>query len=227
MGHQGDFEGLQERLRASGLRILHSGMPTADWPEPPHKIQSVLIIGHAGGEFWPYFSSSAEYKDGQPNPLDRWSARVIGAAAPGLAFASPNDGPPYPPIHALTRGGALHPSLLGMLVHSDFGLWTAVRGLLLCADPLPYSDTTQAPGAQDFADCIKACPVSAFSTAGYDAAACAQHLLHDRQAPCWQGCLVRKAYPPGAAYAYGPDQAKFYMDAFTAAFAANLQDTGS
>ena len=84
---------------------------------------------------------------------------------------------PIPPIHALARGGALHPSPLGMLAHTDFGLWVAVRGLLLSPDPLPLSDPIPAPDPSVFSDCFAACPVGAFSEAGYEAKACAQHLI--------------------------------------------------
>lgn len=214
---QETFDRLSARLATSGLRILHSGPPAHDWPQDAADIKTVLIIGHAGSKFWPFFKTSPEFSDGKPDPLDRWSRRVIQAAATDLRFASPNDGPPYPPIHALTAGGALHPSPLGMLVHSQFGLWTAVRGLLLSGDELPLSSLQDAPPAEAFAACFPACPVSAFSDEGYDAAACARHLLSDQDAPCWQGCLARKACTVGAAHAYEPSHAKFYMDAFTSA----------
>jgi len=208
---------LQERLGISGLRILHSGPPTEAWPARPHTIQSVLIIGHAGSEFWPHFRASEEYADGMPDPLDRWSRRVIQATAPDMAFVSPNDGPPYAPLHALSAGGSLFPSPLGMMAHGEFGLWTAVRGLLLSKDALPASPAADLPPASVFDQCFAACPVSAFSETGYDAVACAQHLIADPEVACWGGCLARKACTLGASHAYDPSHAKFYMDAFTAA----------
>ena len=208
---------LYAALLEHGLRVLHCGEPTADWPEDQPDIQRVLVIGHGGSEFWPAFQVSPEFGDGRPDPLDRWSRRVISTAAPDMTFVAPSEGPPFAPIHALATGGALHPSPLGMLAHVDFGLWTAIRGLLLCADPLPLSPAQPPPEDQAFADCFAACPVQAFSAAGYDAAACARHLLTDRAGPCWSGCLARRACTLGASHAYVPDQAKFYMDAFTAA----------
>lgn len=212
-----DFEQLQEQLSISGLRILHSGPPTRDWPAPPHGVQSVLIIGHAGSEFWPSFKASPEFSDGQPDPLDRWSRRVIQAAGPDLAFVSPNDGPPYAPLHALSAGGSLFPSPLGMMAHTEFGLWTAVRGLLLSEEAMPASSAADLPPSAVFKDCFAACPVSAFSEDGYNAAVCARHLIADQSADCWGGCLARKACTLGASHAYEPSHAKFYMDAFTAA----------
>jgi len=212
-----DFEQLQERLLISGLRVLHSGPPTEGWPAPPHAIQSVLIIGHAGSEFWQHFKASPEFGDARPNPLDRWSRRVIQAAAPGLAFASPNDGPPYAPLHALCAGGSLFPSPLGMMAHAEFGLWTAVRGLLLCEETMPASAAAKLPAPSVFEACFAACPVSAFSTDGYDATACARYLDTNQDADCWGGCLARKACTLGASHAYEPSHARFYMDAFTAA----------
>lgn len=230
---QDTFDLLSARLATSGLRILHSGPPVGNptdtatgdstdiWPGPGMTVKSVLIIGHVGSEFWPYFCDSPEYRDGQDHPLDRWSRRTIQAAAADMAFVSPNDGPPYPPLHALTRGGdgggALHPSPLGMLVHAQFGLWVAIRGLLLSQVALPATQALPAPPASAFQDCFAACPVGAFSDEGYDAVACARHLLQNTKAACWSGCLARQACTVGQDRTYDRDHARFYMDAFTKA----------
>ena len=216
---QKTLDSLGDRLRAHGLRILHSTRPTVEWPPSPTGVQSVLIIGHGGSEFWPHFKSSPEFIDGRPDPLDRWSRRVIGAAGPDMEFVSPSEGPPYPPLHALSTGGAMHPSPLGLLAHSEFGLWTAIRGLLLSHTAMPESPAYPPLERQIFAGCFKACPVGAFSETGYAAADCARFLLSDLTAPCWYGCRARRACTQGEEYAYTPDHAKFHMDSFTRAMA--------
>ena len=217
MAHQDILNELQERLAINGLHLLHSGPPTAQWPAPPHSIASVLIVGQAGSSVWPHFRRSPEFVDGRTNPLDRWSRRVIQAAAPDMAFVCPSEGPSYAPLHALCAGGSLFPSPLGLLVHARFGLWTAVRGLLLSQEAVPPSPRTQPPPEAVFDQCFAACPVSAFSEEGFDASACARHLLTTPKAACWGGCLARKACTLGAEYAYDASQARFYMDSFTAA----------
>ncbi len=214
--NQARIDDLAARLGTSGLRILHSGGPTSTWPVD-RRIRSLLLIGHRGSDFWRHFRASDEYQDGAPHPLDRWSARVIQAAAPDMTFVSPGDGPPFPPLHALACGGALHPSPLGMLAHTEFGLWVAIRGLLLSVEPLPASAPQPAPEPAHFAACFDSCPVKAFNNTGYDAEACARYLLRDRTRACWSGCLARKACTIGSAQAYGASHAKFHMDAFTRA----------
>ena len=219
--NQERIDDLAVRLGTSGLRILHCGGPTPTWPVD-RRVQSLLLIGHRGSDCWPFFRASDEAQDGAPHPLDRWSARVIQAAAPNMTFVSPSEGPPFPPLHALARGGALHPSPLGMLAHSEFGLWVAIRGLLLSDEPLPASAPQAAPAPADFAACFDACPVHAFDETGYKAQACARYLLEDRTRACWSGCLARKACTRGSAQAYEASHAHFHMDAFTRA----MQDRG-
>ena len=214
---QETFDVLSNRLKMSGLRILHSGPALDQWPDKKLKIKNILIIGHRGSEFWPYFKASPEFFDDQPNPLDRWSKRIIEAAAPDLRFVSPSDGPPYPPLHALTQNGALHPSPLGMLVHADFGLWIAVRGILLSTTVFPHSVARKAPPQEIFDRCFEACPVQAFSQTGYAAETCAPYLLDNPSGDCWSGCRARRACTLGAHDAYNADQARFYMDTFTKA----------
>lgn len=214
--NQDPFAILSAALATSGLRILHSGAPADEWPIN-RNIQSVLIIGHAGSEFWPYFKDSPEFSDGDLDPLDRWSARVIKAAAPNMFFVSPSDGPPYAPIHELAEGGSMHPSPLGMLAHAEFGLWIAIRGLLLTTESLPRSRPTNPIDPDSFIECFNACPVNAFGNNSFDAGSCANHLINNETAECWSGCSARKACTVGSDWIYEDTHAKFYMDAFTSA----------
>ncbi|MEM8536517.1 MAG: ferredoxin, partial [Pseudomonadota bacterium] len=66
---------LTERLVPQGLRVL------GDCPDGGHTIS---LIGPDEPAFWSIFAGSAEYADGQPNPMDRWSTRVIGGVATDL-----------------------------------------------------------------------------------------------------------------------------------------------
>lgn len=218
----GDFSALKSDLGNVGLQILHvAALSTAGGPRTA---LTALVIGHAGGQFWPHFARSPEAHDGAPDRLDRWSRRVISAAAPDLAFCSPSDGPPYLPLSQLLKGSKMHKSPLGMHVHEDFGLWTAVRGVLLSsASPAsaPRAASRSIPPASPCKGCaepcLRACPVNAFTAEGYDAKACAHHLLTTPDAACWHGCLARRACPVAPDLAYPRAQAKFYMDTFTAA----------
>ena len=79
---------------------------------------SVLLLGPREPGFWPAFTASPEYADGNPDPIDRWSKRVIGALArrwQGRAVF-PSDGPPYPPfIRWALASGRVWQSPAGLL----------------------------------------------------------------------------------------------------------------
>ena len=59
-----------------------------------------LILLGAGAGFWPAFSTSPEARDGQADPIDRWSTRVVGdlAKRQGAQALYPFGGPPYAPF---------------------------------------------------------------------------------------------------------------------------------
>ncbi|MEO1689892.1 MAG: ferredoxin, partial [Pseudomonadota bacterium] len=63
---------------------------------------TTVLIGPDEPAFWPLFSQSPEYRDGAPDPLDRWSRRVIDevAAAQGGEALYPFGGPPYHPFYS-------------------------------------------------------------------------------------------------------------------------------
>ena len=63
--------------------------------------------------------------------------------------------------------------------------------------------------------CLQACPVEAFTPAGYAVDACAAHLHGPSGGDCMQGgCLARRACPVGVPYRYAPEHAAFHMRAF-------------
>ena len=48
---------------------------------------TLVLLGWTGGRQWPAFAASAEAQDRQPHPLDRWSRRLVDAAAAALGAA--------------------------------------------------------------------------------------------------------------------------------------------
>jgi hypothetical protein len=96
---------------------------------------SIALVGNIGSSYWPVFSQSSEYKDGQPDPLDRWSKRVAEQVAKeiGASAIYPFEGPPYFPFQQWARRAeALSQSPLGLMIHPQYGLWHSYRfGLLM------------------------------------------------------------------------------------------------
>jgi ferredoxin len=182
---------------------------------------SVLLVGQAGAKPWPHFLAwLREQRADLENPLDTWSRQVIEAVAEkiGARAVSPNDRPYLPFQQWAMRAEGLRPSPLGILMHPEFGLWHAYRGALLFDVEIPMTPLREAIHLCDLCDgkpCLKACPVSAHSAAGFDHAECLAHVRAGGGGACMSGgCLDRNACPYGAAYRYAPDQQTFHMEAF-------------
>lgn len=196
-------------LSAQGLFVMggfHEGRGTT------------LLLG-AGPGLWPVFTAAPEHADGAPDPLDRWSKRVIGAraAAMGARATYPSDGPPYAPFTDWAlRTGRFWRSPVGMLVHDVAGLMISIRGAL----HLPARAELPAPqGANPCpacpAPCRTACPVDALKGETYDVAACKDHLRRPAGADCREaGCRARRACPVSRAFGRDPAQSAFHMEAF-------------
>jgi len=194
---------------------------------------TLLMIGNAGPAAWAAFSRAPEAADGAPDPLDRWSKRVLGRLAEehgGLALF-PSDGPPYPPFIAWAKRAApVRESPLGMLIHPVYGLWHAYRGALALPERLrlPVGEAGAFPcDTCEDKPCLTTCPVAAFEPGGYKVAACAAHIEMPQGEDCLAlGCRARRACPIGQEYVYDPPQAEFHMEAFLGARRMRRSATG-
>ncbi|HUN93358.1 MAG TPA: hypothetical protein VMU33_15010 [Burkholderiaceae bacterium] len=181
-------------------------------------VGTLVLLGFAGPTQWPRFVASPECHDGLPNPLDRWSRRVINALAPAGAMALyPFDGPPWWPFPRWARRAEpVHASPLGVLLHPDWGPWHAYRGALALRARLrlPAPDERASPCLSCAAmPCVAACPARAVARAGFDATACVTHVASGAGSACRAGCLARGACPVGREFRYGGAQARFHMRA--------------
>ena len=206
------------QTRAARVGLAYRG---AFHPGDLAEVQTLVLVGFAGHQGWPAFAASHEASDGAPDPLDRWSRRVVGGLAIELGATAlfPFGGPPYLPFQRWAqKAEPVYPSPLGILIHPEWGLWHAYRGALAFREriDLPEPDTRASPcetcGAKP---CLTACPVGAFSSDGYDAPSCVAHISSDLGADCMDhGCRARRACPVGAEHCYGEQQARFHMRAF-------------
>lgn len=226
-----DLTWLAEHCGSTGLLLRGGFHPAPEDGVPPlsngRQAGTLLLIGNVGSSLWPVFSASAEAADGRPDPLDRWSRRLVQdiAVDVGAEPLFPFGGPPYLPFQRWAlRAEAVAPSPLGILIHPDYGLWHAYRAALAFAVrlDLPRPDPRPRP-CDSCADrpCLAACPVGAFDGNRYDVPACISHLAAPPGGSCMSGgCLARSACPVGRAYAYEAEQARFHMRAFRAAHVA-------
>ena len=182
---------------------------------------TVVLVGMGPGA-WELFTKSTEHTDGAPDPLDRWSKRILSdcAAKFGAMGADfPSDGPPYPPFIRWARdSGRFWQSPIGMLVHDTFGLMISLRGALrfLGQHKLPTTMTTNPCDACEARPCLSACPVNALSdTAPYDVSGCKAHIRSREGQTCMSGgCLSQLACPVSQTHPRTPEQSVFHMRAF-------------
>lgn len=179
--------------------------------------ESVVLLGPGPG-FWAAFTASGEFADGAPDPLDRWSKRVIGALADawGGEPVFPSDGPPYPPFIAWALAcGRIWASPVTLLCHDSQGLWCSFRGAVRLPGHLPRTTSDNPCESCAGQPCRTACPAGALTPAGYDTSACHAWLDTPEGADCMtRGCAVRRACPVGARFGRSDDQSAFHMRAF-------------
>lgn len=200
---------------------LDDGRPTA----------TLVMVGNVGPAMWRHFAAAAESTAG-PDPLNRWSARVLGevAASFGATVWFPFSGPPYRPFVAWAKRAApVAESPLGILIHPDYGLWHAYRGAFGFPAPLALPPADRRPRPCDSCTarpCLTACPVEAFDGKGYRVGDCAAHVSGPRGDDCLNlGCRARRACPVGRVYHYPSAQARFHMEAFLRRRRRNAADT--
>ncbi|MCC5999482.1 MAG: ferredoxin [Pararhodobacter sp.] len=210
------------RLRAALTDAHLVALGTAP-PDPAFcapESRCLVLIGPAGGEsWWRHVTAAPEWLDGRPDPVDRWSARVLEGIARqvgGLAIF-PSDGPPYPPFLRWAQAtGRMWQSPAGLLVHAHAGLWVSFRGAL--ALPFAFDQQHLARPCDRCADqpCRTACPVGALGQAGgYDVAACRRWLDRPAGGDCMnQGCSARRACPVSQSHARLPEQSAWHMRQF-------------
>jgi len=229
-----------DALTAAAARTVSNGAAGLRWSPAmkcrmsPRAAAGLHLFGNAGSNMWAAFSASDEYRDGRPDPLNRWSARIGEALARrcGARALFPFGAPPRPFLKWAKRAEALQNSQLGMLIHPQVRLWHAYRFALAFADGAGFEAPPPAAHADICArcaakPCLQGCPVNAFTPAGYDVQVCVAHLESAPHGPCMtRGCQARLACPQGAGFRYQADHAAFHMRAFAAAMRAGRFASG-
>jgi len=181
---------------------------------------TLVLLGFTGSVQWPHFAASTEANDGLPDPLDRWSRRLIGALARKLGASElyPSGKPHVPFQRLAAKAESVHSSPIGLLIHPQWGLWHAYRGALVFRARLELQSPPEVRSpcaACSDNPCLTTCPVKAFNANGFELRACIAHVTSTAGAECRSGgCRARRACPVGTEFRYGTDQMRFHMEAF-------------
>jgi len=205
---------IEHRLTPHYLTVMggfHTGLPPG--------LQTVLLISPAEPGFWPHFKSSAEWQDGKPDPMDRWSQRVLSGVACDIGAQAlfPFGSPPWHPFYQWAIGsGHAFVSPVRLLVSAGSGLFTSYRGALGFAEIVQLSPPTPRPCNSCAAQpCLSACPVGALTAKGYDLPCCHAFLDTEDGFDCMNnGCAVRRACPVSLSYARLSEQSAYHMRQF-------------
>ena len=212
------YQALCDAARARHLRVLGAFHPDAD-DTVPAGTETLVMLGPDEPGFWPALQQAPEGQDRQPNPVDRWSTRVITDWADDIGATAlfPFGGEPYHPFFTwATRTGRIHASPILLLVHDVAGLFVSFRGALAlptrldipAPPPNPCDTCTTKP-------CLHSCPVDALGPAGYDVPLCKSHILSEDRGNCMgQGCAARRACPVSKSFGRLPAQSAHHMRSF-------------
>ena len=128
----------------------------------PDTIGTLLLFGPAEPGFWAHLTATPEWQDTRPDPIDRWSRRVIGGMACDLGGKAyfPFGGAPYHPFYQWAlRSGRAWVSPVTLLVHDQAGLFLSYRGAIGLRERLDLPPPKASP-CETCADrpCLAACP---------------------------------------------------------------------
>lgn len=210
------LDAVQDQLDPHFLEILGGFAVEPGEAGFPAGTRTLLLIGPKEPGFWPHLQAQPEWS--RPDPVDRWSRRVIGRVACDLGAKAlfPFGGPPYQPFYTWAlRSGRVWDSPVKLLVHATQGLMVSFRGALALKEAVEVPEAAVQPCEICPKPCLTACPVAALTGAGYDLPKCHQYLDQPEGAECMTGgCLVRSTCPAGAGYARMRDQSAYHMRQF-------------
>lgn len=213
------FADLSSLLAEQGLSA-RGGFRVEPEDQAPETCRTVILVGNTDSLFWSRFT---EGRRDEADPLDAWTKRVVDriAAMVGGWAVYPSDGPPYFPFQRWAQKmEPVYSSPLGLLIHSEFGLWHAYRAAICLhwdMDVPPPEQGANPCLSCDDQPCLNTCPVNAFDGQRYDVPSCAGHLRSALGKDCLeQGCRARRACPIAGPELYAPGQAGFHMKAFLA-----------
>lgn len=229
------LDGVRERLSRRGFNLtgLVDAKRFDAWAPAGQRLEEVLsgarsaiMIAAGGRALWRAIAEESRSSNrgrsgaGEPgaDPIDRFSEKTILEEAALIRGALPRariaaafpfgGGAEHLPYIRLAEHAGLGTSetVLGLLLHPEFGPWVSLRGCLITDLPLPASQPLDEfrPCEGCARPCLTTCPVTALTEAGWDHAACFSHRTSGPN--CLDGCAPRIACPVGQQHRFGEEE---------------------
>jgi len=182
--------------------------------------KSIVLVGFAGKDFWDvlqaFLRNNPDFKNSRIDLIDDYTLLRFKSAAKVLEESNAKYEMIFPfgpgalslDFLELGRMGGLGvDSLLGILLHPEYGPWISLRGAIIT--DLVFSDYdnplehfTPCPSCPK--PCITACPAKTISYRGWDWEACMNFRLSSET--CETSCASRRACPYGKEHQYSEEQ---------------------
>ncbi len=214
-------------VRPFGLNLVgiapvseYDALVPAAWRLGTQRATSVIVMGHGGGGFWAAYQHhiGAHPEHGErADPLDDFTEalmqtevlprlRAIGIDG-RVRFPFRTDEPRVSFVHLAEAAELGRRSLLGVLIHPEFGPWIAFRGAIMVDEVLtaPRPAAGFDPCAScEARPCVAMCPAAAVDGDGWNVRRCIDHRVQ-RTDDCQSQCDARVACVYGRAHVYPPD----------------------
>ena len=187
--------------------------------------RSIVVIGNGGGEFWRGFQRFCSEHPGffdRSDPLDEYTARIVerlvaplmagGHLTGRIVYPFQFEAEPVSFVHLGMLAGMGSRSVLGVLVHPEYGPWIALRAAIVLDDEIEPTAVIPFDPCGTCADkaCSAACPASAVGDHGWDIPGCTAHRV-EREADCTDRCHARWHCVYGQAHRYPSDALAYHQ----------------
>lgn len=190
--------------------------------------KTIIVIGNGGRDFWcgfrAYCNAHPDYLTQHEHPLDDYTVSTLESALTLILQTTEAKyrylypfrfwSEPVSFMHLACAAQLASPSLLGVVVHPQYGPWMALRAAILIDQEL--STPPHAPGFDPCPTCaeracIAACPAQAISREnGWDIPACVQHRLRVTT-DCTNFCHARHDCVYGREHRYPLDELRYHQ----------------
>jgi epoxyqueuosine reductase QueG len=224
---------LVDLFHTSGLNLVRKiRVGEYDQKVPPNRqinnllpdAKSAILAGFAGRSFWKilqkFLRENPEFGDSQEDWIDDYTVLKFMSAAEILEDEKVNYRIAFPfgstslllDFSKLGElGGVGVKSLLGILIHPEYGSWISLRGAIITDLEFAHYDEPLSsfnPCPPCSKPCISACPANTVSHKGWNYTACMNFRLSDDT--CMTNCASRRACPYGRKHQYSEEQLAYH-----------------